>query len=89
MDEAEIAWGLLGISGTLTGVGGLIWGVATWSLRNKNEHAEILRALTKVVQVTDKLDDVLKHPSDTPFAVDPIRKELEDIRDELRRLRAS
>ena len=89
MDEADIAWGLLGIFGTMAGVGGLIWSAASWSLRNKQEHADILRALKRVVEVSDKLDDVLKHPKDTAFSVDHLRKELEDIRDELRRLRNS
>lgn len=79
----------LGLIGTLIGIGSLVWKVAETHNRNTQDHERIIELLEEMRNVETRLDDVLAHPDDTQFSVQPLKMELVRIREKLERLESA
>lgn len=84
IDESDFTWLVLSAFGALGGFGGIVWAVARRTARNDADHAHIISLLKTVSEVDASLADVLQHPNDTAFSVEPVVREVQRMRDELK-----
>jgi len=83
--EELLVWGI-GIFATMIGLGAFIWKIAASYTSNRADHKRIIELLEEMQAVESRLDDVLTHPNDTDFSVEPVKRELVLIREKLGRV---
>lgn len=86
METDHVFVWVLGMAGTLVGLGALVWKLSESHHRNSEEHKKIIELLEGMRVVEGQLEDVLSHPDDTQFSVKPVRDELRRIREKLERM---